>query len=182
MRITINDLISRDCTRERVEELFNGRESVTAHDIATAPMIPLRERARLLSYLLGPRDVTREVARRIARDALGNRKIPAPYKAWLDTGDESLRAAAWDAVWVAAWFGAEAAAVVAAWSSTVLVDAGVVAWVVADAAVWDVAWLGAVWDVAWLGADGRSVAGAVARSVARDKYIGWMAEWLDNHE
>jgi hypothetical protein len=134
MKITINDVMSTKLysgyrIAEIVGKLFGKQESVTAHDIATAPMIPLRERARLLSYLLGPRDVTREVARRIARDALGNRKIPAPYKAWLDTGDESLRAAAavaarsaaWAGVDAAAWFAAgvsaDGAALAAAWAT-----------------------------------------------------------------
>jgi hypothetical protein len=121
MKITINDVMITELgsgyLTVGVAELFNGRESVTAHDIATAPMIPLRERARLLSYLLGPRDVTREVARRIARDVLGDRDIPQAYRVWLDTGDEALRAAADVAARSAAWAGVDAAAWFAAGAS-----------------------------------------------------------------
>jgi hypothetical protein len=169
MRITINDLISRVQSWERVKELFNGRESVTAKDIAAATIIPLQGRAWLLSHLLGPRDVKREVARRIARDVLGDRDIPQAYRVWLDTGDEALR----QAIWVAAWFGADKAAGVVTWSPTVA------AWFGLDKAA-GVTTLSAT--VAATLVDAGVVAWSVARSVARDKYIGWMAEWLDNHE
>jgi hypothetical protein len=163
MKITINDVMSTKLysgylIAEIVGKLFGKQESVTAHDIATAPMIPLRERARLLSYLLGPRDVTREVARRIARDALGNRKIPAPYKAWLDTGDEDLRQAARNAA-ADAWNAAADT-----WSAFSTVDS--------------------VWRGAWASADVAALAAAWATvdAVTWKRYIGWMAEWLDSHE
>jgi hypothetical protein len=180
MEITINDDIFRDYIRERMAELFGGRESITAHDIATAA-VPLQDRAWLLSRLLGPRDTTREVARRIARDALGNREIPQAYRAWLDTGDEALRKAA----------GATALALVRSASRSAALalgrsDAGVAARSSAWSAAWSAAWSDA-------GAAADSVAGAatwavagvadyVARGAAWQKYIGWMAEWLDSHE
>jgi hypothetical protein len=186
MEITINDVIVIEPWVEytlenvlfsmQVKESFGRRESVTAHDIAMAPMISLRGRARLLSYLLGPRDVKREVARRIARDALGDREMPPLYRTWLDTGDEAKRLFARD------------------------IAGGIVRGIVRDI-IRDIACRGrtsdvACWGAAW-GATGdhaRDAAHSAACTAAWDivqdivqakvlyTYVGWMAEWLDSHE
>jgi hypothetical protein len=190
LRTLLGTLKKLGYIRERVKELFGGRESITANDIATATIMPLQDRAWILSRLIGPRDTTREVARRIARDALGNREIPQEYRAWLDTGDEALRKAA----------GAAALALSRAASRAAALDFGrAAAWSSARSAVWFAAWsaawfdtgdealrkaAGAADDVA-RGAAAWAVAGVaddVARGAAWERYIGWMAEWLDSHE
>jgi hypothetical protein len=186
MRITINDVIAIEPCAEytlenvffsmQVKESFGGRESVTAKDIATAPMISLRGRARLLSHLLGPRDVKREVARRIARDALGDREIPALYRAWLDTGDEAKRLVARDiAGGIARGIVRDIIRDIACRGRT------------SDAACWGAAW-GATGDHARDAA--HSAACTAAWDIVQDKmqdkvlyaYVDWMAEWLDSHE
>jgi hypothetical protein len=177
MQITINDVIAIE-SWERVKELFNGRESVTAKDIAAATIIPLQGRAWLLSHLLGPRDVKREVARRIARDVLGDRDIPQAYRVWLDTGDEAFQKGALDAVCVVADVAASDAVLDTAWVAAdsavpypVYAAANAAANAAADFAA-DVA-VGAVADpAAWC---------AVAWATAMERYIGWMAEWLDSY-
>src|SRR4030042_6703281 len=97
MKITIEIVMAeRPCSsypRSRVEELWAGREWLSAHEV-TMLEIPLGDIAWLLSRMLGPRDTTREVARRIVRYALGDREIPQAYRAWLGTGAEALRPAA----------------------------------------------------------------------------------------
>ena len=180
MRITINDIIviepwvELEYTLEnvffsmQVKESFGRRESVTAHDIAITPMISLRGRARLLSHLLGPRDVKREVARRIVRDALGDREIPALYRTWLDTGDEALRKGALDAACAAADAAADATIDVAAWD---------VAWVAAD---FTAGVVGGAAGLAGAVAD-AAVGAAVDWANAWERYLGWMAEWLDGN-
>ena len=171
MRITVDMVMGeRPCSGyplERVEALWAGREWLSEHGVAKLD-IPLGDIAWLLSRLLGPRDVTREVARRIARDALGTRTIPPAYLAWLDTGEEVLRPAARNAARNAA----RAAAL----------DPRDAAWAAArDAArdtARDAAWAAAIeaaWEAAW------AASMDTARDAAWKKYIGWMAEWLDSH-
>jgi hypothetical protein len=179
MRITINDVMATELgsgyLTVGVAELFNTRESVTAKDIATATIIPLRDRARLLSHLLGPRDVKREVARRIARDVLGDREIPLAYRAWLDTGDEALRKGAVDAVCAVADAAVNSVADLDVALVAADLDADFTAGAAADAAA-DFAAdsvaeflfpLVTPWAAAW--------------TVTMERYIGWMAEWLDSY-
>jgi hypothetical protein len=175
MEITINDDIFRDYIRERMAELFGGRESITAHDIATAA-VPLQDRAWLLSQLLGPRDTTREVARRIARDALGDREMPPLYRTWLATGDEAFRLSARDiAGGIARGIVRDIIRDIACRGRT------------SDAACWGAAW-GATGDHARDAA--HSAACTAAWDIVQDKmqdkvlytYVDWMAEWLDSHE
>lgn len=161
MRITVDEVMRMDLyPRGLVDEMFGGLPSVTAHDVAGAP-VSVGVRAWVLSQLLGTRDKKREVARRIARDALGDRDIPADYRAWLDTGDDALRPAAWDAAGNAAASDRDAVWD-AVWNT---------AWVAAGAAA------GAAAGIAALGATW-----AGCEEAQRGKYIGWMAEWLDSHE
>ena len=169
MKITIEMVMAeRPCSsypRSRVEELWAGREWLSAHEV-TMLEIPLGDIAWLLSRMLGPRDTTREVARRIVRYALGDREIPQAYRAWLDTGDEALRPAARDAARNAAWGAAWSAAMYAAWDAAM--DA---TWDAAMDAAMDYA-MYAPWDAPW----------DAAWDASRRKYISWMADWLSAHE
>ena len=167
MRITVGMVMAeRPCSlyqRARVEQLWAGREGLSEHEV-TMLEIPLGDIAWLLSRMLGPRDTTREVARRIARDAIGDREIPPAYQAWSDTGDEALRPAARCAARTLAEV-MDSPAWLAAWNSTGVVDSDVVrnaAMAAAKAAA-----KSALWDAAW--------------DAAMRKYIGWMADWLDSH-
>jgi hypothetical protein len=173
LRTLLGTLKKLGYIRERVKELFGGRESITANDIATATIMPLQDRAWILSRLLGPRDTTREVARRIARDALGDREIPQAYRAWLDTGDEALRKTAASAALALSRSASRSAALAFGRS---------VDWFSVRAAVWFAAWSAAWFDT---GDEAlRKTAGVddyIARGVS-ERYIGWMAEWLDSHE
>ena len=77
--------------------------------------------------------VLRAVARRCALDVLPLWRDSAPETVirYLETGDESIRAAAWSAAGDAAWDAARAAAGAAAWSA-----AGDAAWAAARTAAW----------------------------------------------
>ena len=91
-------------------------------------------------------DILRYFARMQALSVV-NLMAPCPPDVVLDylmTGDEALRAAAWDAAWDAAWYAARDAAGDAAW-----------------AAAWD-----AAWDAAWYAA--RDAARDAAWDAARD--------------
>jgi hypothetical protein len=102
----------------------------------------------------------REFARKCALDVLHLWDAPDVVKKYLETGDESLRAAAWAAAWDAArdaaWDAAGAAAGDAAGAA-----AGDAAGAAAGAAAWDAA-RDAAWDAA------RDAAGAAAWDAAGD--------------
>ena len=68
------------------------------------------------SYLWGfdATDILRDYARRCALDVIHLWDAPDIVVRYLKTGDESIRAAAWDAAWAAAWYAAWAAARTAA--------------------------------------------------------------------
>ena len=201
MKITIEMVMAeRPCSsypRSRVEELWAGREWLSAHEV-TMLDIPLGDIAWLLSRMLGPRDTTREVARRIVRYALGDREIPQAYRAWLDTGDEALRPAARDAArnaaggaaWSAARGAARNAAGGAAWSAAMYAARNAAwgaAWSAAMYAAWDAA-MDATWDAAMDAAMDYAMYAPwdapwdAAWDASRRKYISWMADWLYAHE
>jgi hypothetical protein len=94
------------------------------------------------------KDDLRRFARECALDVIHLWDAPAVVRTYLETGDESMRAAARDAAW-AAWH--------AAW------DAARAARDAAGAAAW------AAWHAAWVAA--RDAAGAAARDAA------WAAAW-----
>jgi len=100
------------------------------------------------TYLWGfdAEDVLRRFARKCALDVIHLWNPPQIVVDYLNTSDESLRAAAWDAAWDAAraadWDVAQDAAQDAAWAA-----AWAAARAAARAADWDVAW-DAVWDAA----------------------------------
>jgi hypothetical protein len=105
-------------------------------------------------------NVLRAFARRVALDVLPLwPEVPKIVKRYLETGDESIRAAARDAAWDAARDAARAAAWDAARDE---------AWDAARAAAWDAA-RAAAWDAA------RDAAWAAAIA----KYRSWFAEMID---
>jgi hypothetical protein len=131
MKITVEMVMKErpcgDYPITMVQELWGDKESLSETEVAALD-IPISDRVWPLGRMLGHRDPTRVVARRIARDAIGDRDIPEAYQLWMDSGDEALRSAAWDAAvfsavrdavwsdaWAAAWDAARDAVRSAAW-------------------------------------------------------------------
>lgn len=160
MEITVAEMMGfgpcSDYPESRVVELWAGRDTLTPIEIAALD-IPVDARSWALSQLLGLHDPTRVVARRIVRDVLGEREISPEYTAWLDSGDEALRDSARAAYW--------AARLAADW----------VAARTADSAARTADW------VADGAADGAAywAAASATGAAAREKYLGWMVEFLE---
>jgi hypothetical protein len=150
-------------TREKVEELFSGRESLTARDIVDL-YIPAKDKVWALLHNefisdgqthLYACDVAERalVAEREAGREPDERSWAAieAKRAWLDgkITDEELaaaREAARGAAWAAAWEAARRAAWGAAWEAARGAARGA-AWGAAWAAAWGAAW-GAAWEAA----------------------------------
>jgi hypothetical protein len=123
-----------------------GDDKVTAQE---------RTVVRMLDAATGEK-VLRQFARWCALSVAHLWEMPEVVRRYLETGDESIRDAAWAAARAAAWDVAGAAA----WAA-----AGAAAWAAAGAAAWDAAWAAAgaaAWDAA------RAAAGAAARAAAWD--------------
>jgi hypothetical protein len=109
-------------------------------------------------------DLLRAFARKAALSVIHLWDAPAIVKQYLETGDESIRAAAWaaarDAARAAAWDAARDAAWAAAWAA-----ARAAAWAAARDAAWAAA-RAAAWAAAWAAA--RAAAWDAARAAARD--------------
>ena len=123
---------------------------------------------RVIVASIDATDVCRRFARRVALDVAHLWDMPDVVRRYLETGDESLRDAAWVGAWDAtgdaAW-GARAAAYAAR-------DAAWAAWVAARDAARDAAWA-AAWDAAW------DAARAAAQAAAYEKYRGWFDEMVE---
>jgi hypothetical protein len=104
----------------------------------------------------------RDFARWCALQVIHLWDAPDIVRQYLETGDESLRAAAWAAAWAAAKDAARSAARSAAWDA-----ARDAAWDAARDAAWAAAW-DAAGDAAWAAA--RDAAWAAARDAAIEKY------------
>jgi len=118
---------------------------VTCRGIVTEQGDKLVCRGRRIDWRIEDGDeVLRSFARKAALSVIHLWNAPDVVRRYLETGDETLRGAARDAAWDAAWAAARAAARDAAW-----------------AAAWD-----AVRDAAWDAA--RDAARAAARAAARD--------------
>ena len=120
-------------------------------------------------------ETLRAFARWSALQVINMWDAPDIVRRYLESGDESLRTAAWDAARAAA----RAAAWAAAWDA-----ARAAAWAAARGAAWDAAWAAAraaaraaAWDAARGAA--RGAARAAARDAARDAARGaaWDAAW-----
>jgi len=116
--------------------------------------------------------IRRLFARRVALDVIHLWKAPTVVREYLETGDESRRAAARDAARDAAGAAAWAAARAAAWDA-VWAAAGAAAW----AAAWDAAGAAAraaaraaAWDAAW----------DAARAAKQKLYRGWFNEMVED--
>jgi len=121
--------------------------------------------ARERTYIAGgveAEETLRKFSRRVALDVIHLWDAPEVVRQYLETGDGSLRAAAWAAARDAPR------------------DA---AWAAARAAAWDAAWdaaRDAAWAAAWAAARdaARDAAWAAARDAAFEKYNGWLEEML----
>jgi len=110
-------------TDGQLDELAEGRESLTPEEVASLD-ISIDDRYWALSAAMS-KEQNRRVARRIEMDVIHLWDAPPIVKQYLETGDESLRSAAWDAArdaasaaaWAAAWDAASAAAWAAAWDA-----------------------------------------------------------------
>lgn len=111
-------------------------------------------------------DLMCEFARKCALSVVHLWNCPPIVKQYLETGDESIRAAAWDGAWDGAWDAARAAAWAAARDE-------------ARAAAWDAAWAAArasarasAWDAAWDEARAAKIAEFrdLFAQVAEDKF------------
>ena len=107
---------------------------------------------RTILWRVNLTDVLQKFARQCALDVAHLWNMPSVVRQYLETGDERLRDAAWDA--------AGAAVRAAAWDAT-----WAAAWAAAKAAAWDAAGA-AAWaaDRAAAGAADRAAAGAAARA------------------
>lgn len=186
MKITIEMVMDENPCRfynkPRVSELWNGREYLKPSEVAALD-IPVSDRAWLLGRMLSHCDPTRFVARRIVKDVIGDRKIPADCRAWLDTGDKSLMGAVMIASWDAAAEAARGtitgagrdAAIEASWDAVI-----VASWHEADDAVFKAARY-ASRSIA-MGASGGTTCGDewnTATGAAWKKYTSWMVEFLE---
>jgi hypothetical protein len=120
-------------------------------------------RERTILWRVDADTILRDFARRCALDVIHLWAAPAVVREYLTTGDESLRAAAWDEAWDAARAAARAAARTAARDA-----ARAEAWDAARAAAWAAARTAArtaARDAAW--AEARDAARAAARAAAR---------------
>ena len=126
MNYTVDDIMAtKPCKnnypRERVANLFSGRESISLEDVAGTP-IPAEDRLWLLISLATPRvrqlfaaraacDVLLEWQQREGRLAdvrLWNAIAVTMWYADCSVGEDVLYAA-WDAAWDAAWHAGDAA-------------------------------------------------------------------------
>jgi len=130
---------------------------------------------RRIIKTIDAQELLRAFARRCASDVLHLWAAPDVVRKYLTTGDESIRAAAWDAARAAAWDAAWAAARDAAWAA-----AWDAAWAAARDAARDAAWAAAraaAWAAARAAA--RDAAGDAARDAARDKYREWFKQMVN---
>jgi hypothetical protein len=181
MRITIGQVLALNrCPYypdERVLELAAGRKWVHHRTVAKMHMPQIDKLWLLISFMTHGQRL--EFARRCALDVAHLWDAPDVVRRFLETGDESLRYAAWDAARATTWDVARDAdwdaALNAAWAAT-----RASSWATARATARDTAWVAAksasraaAWAVA-LDADSDA-----AREAAYDKYIGWCVEYLE---
>jgi MoxR-like ATPase len=159
MNITVNDI-----TEKHIASLFDGKDTLTATEISKLDIFA-DDRVWCLGRLVDKADPTRSVARRIALDVADKWDMPDVVKEYLVTGKEELRSASRDAAWAAA-----RATVFVADSSNF---ASLAAWGASSDEPWEVS-CNAAWDAS-------AAALAASRAAALEKYITWMAEYLDKN-
>jgi hypothetical protein len=120
------------------------------------PADKVAARRRRITATIDAEKLLRAFARRVALDVLPLwLDAPAIVREYLETGDETKRAAAWAearaAAWDAVWAAARAAARGAAWAAA----------------------RGAAGDAAW------AAAGAASKAAAIEKYRGWFLEMVE---
>jgi hypothetical protein len=104
-------------------------------------------RQRTILWRVDSMDILRKFARQCALDVAHLWNMPPVVRQYLETGDESIRDAAWDAAWTSAW-DADSDAARAAASASARAVAWASARAAARAAASDAARASA-WDAAW---------------------------------
>jgi len=168
-KVTVDDIMAHcpceEYPRERVEELWGGRESLTLTEILDLG-IPAKDRIWASLQFLSEKE-TGQFARWCALQVVHLWDCPDVVKRYLETVDEGLRgvipAAAQDAARTTACTTARTAAR-AAWNAALAV-AWNASW--AAAAAWNASWAA---DAAWNAAD------AAAREEERPKQIEKLKE------
>ena len=95
IKIVMDEKLCPECTESEIINIWNGRKSLTATEVVKSDL-SIFYSAPLLNRILVNNDQYRFIARQIAKDVLRDQYIPKEYKAWLETGNESLRLAAWN--------------------------------------------------------------------------------------
>ena len=133
---TINDIRSWEPCYDPTRYLAEGWTG-TALDVLTCSTCPAQDRlwAVMREDAGIPDSICRTWARWCALQVIDLWDAPEIVRCYLETGDETIRDAAWDAAWAAAWDAAGAAARNAAWDA-----ARDAAWDAARNAAWDAAW------------------------------------------
>jgi hypothetical protein len=90
---------------------------VLCEDIEREDETKLVCRRRTIVAAIDATDLLRSFARSCVLDVIDQWDAPDVVRQYLETGDESLRVAAWDAAWNAAWVAAWVAAEDAAWDA-----------------------------------------------------------------
>ena len=161
-KVTVDDIMEREpCEgypRERVEELWGGKNTLTLTEILNLG-VPAADRIWATLQFLSNEE-NGQFARWCSLRVVHLWDCPDVVMQYLETGDEELRDAAWNAAWDA-WDATAADAADAAWNA---------AWNASWAA--DAAWnaADAAWNAAW------NAARAAARGEERRKQIEKLKE------
>jgi len=170
MKITVDMVMAEkpceEYPRERVEKLWAGRESLTPTEVKQLPVLD-EARAWLLGRMVDRSDPTRSVARMIMSDCLDSPRTHSTYNEWLDTGDKDLIGKAWKAA--CRLYGMHVCDIVSG-------DLWEAAMVAAQPIAHDIAF-GVANAVSWHSSESNCPA-EISKSL--EKYIGWMAEFLES--
>jgi len=138
-KITVDDIMEhkpcKEYPKERVEELWGGKESLSLLDILDLG-IPTEDRIWAVTKFLSEEE-NGQFARWSALRVVHLWYCPDVVKQYLETGDEGLRDAARTAVHAAAWNAADASARASARAAA---DAAWDAWNAACTPAWNAAW------------------------------------------
>ena len=118
-KVTVDDIMAHypcdEYPRERVEELWSGKESLTLTEILDLD-IPAKDRIWAVTEFLSEEE-TGQFTRWCALQVVHLWDCPDVVKRYLETGDEGLRDAARTTALAAAWGAAQDAARAAAWGA-----------------------------------------------------------------
>ena len=156
---------------------------VECEDIVTKQPDKFVCRRRRIVKRIDATELLWKASRQYALSVIHLWNAPEVVREYLETGDESKRAAAraavLDAAWAAALDAAWDAARAAAWAAA-RAAAGAAAWDAPGAAAWDAAWA-AAWDAAWDAARAAAwdAAWDAARAAQRDLFSRLVMEYFN---